>query len=104
MLNKLIGFLALIVNCIQQLPQLYKTYHTKKVDDLSSYSLILILLTSILWFIHGYIIGDIPLLLSGLITIIINGGLLGLYLVYRIKEYFTEKKNTNQDEIEEIEY
>ena len=41
-----------ILNCLQLLPQLIKTYRTKKVDDLSMASLILILSTNLLWFIY----------------------------------------------------
>jgi len=80
-----IGFLAPTINCIQQFPQLYKTWKTKRVHDLSFYSLSLILFTNILWLLHGMFIMDLPLLLSGGISIVINGTLMILYLVYKRK-------------------
>jgi hypothetical protein len=42
MLPFIVATLAPIVNSIQLLPQLYKTYITKSVKDLSFYSLLLI--------------------------------------------------------------
>ena len=83
MLPVIIATLAPIVTCIQLLPQLYKTYLTKSVKDLSLYTLLLILTTNILWMLHGYFIIDISLIVSGAISIIINIILLTLYFFYR---------------------
>jgi MtN3 and saliva related transmembrane protein len=79
----IIATLAPIINCVQLLPQLYKTYSTKRADDLSLGSLLLILLTNILWFLHGYLISDVSLIVSGSISILINFTLLSLYMRYR---------------------
>jgi uncharacterized protein with PQ loop repeat len=79
----IIATLAPIINCVQLLPQVYKTYSTKEVGDLSLGSLLLILLTNILWFLHGYFISDISLIVSGSLSILINTVLLALYFCYR---------------------
>ena len=79
----IIAILAPLVNCVQLLPQLVRTYQTKHVKDLSLWSLLLILFTNILWFTHGYFIQDMALIISGLISVSINGSLLSLYLIYR---------------------
>jgi uncharacterized protein with PQ loop repeat len=79
----IIATLAPIVNCVQLLPQVYKTYTTKEVGDLSLESLLLILLTNILWFLHGYFISDVSLIVSGSLSILINTLLLTLYFCYR---------------------
>ena len=50
----IVATIAPIVNCIQWVPQLYKTYATKSVKDLSMHSLMLILATNLLWLTHGY--------------------------------------------------
>ena len=83
MLAYTIAILAPISNCIQLLPQLYKTYHTKHVEDLSPKSLCLILLTSILWLSHGYFIQDISLIVAGIITVLVNTTLITLFFKYR---------------------
>ena len=49
MIPIIIATLAPIVNSIQFFPQLYKTYITKSVKDLSFFSLSLILINNLLW-------------------------------------------------------
>jgi MtN3 and saliva related transmembrane protein len=87
MIPFIVATLAPIVNSIQLFPQLYKTYNTKSVKDLSFYSLLLILTTNILWLLHGYFIIDISLIVAGIVSMIINIALLTLYLLYRKKRY-----------------
>ena len=83
MIPLIVATLAPIVNCVQLLPQLYKTYRTKSVKDLSFYSLFLLLITILLWLVHGYFINDISLVVAGLITLVLNISLIRLYFLYR---------------------
>jgi uncharacterized protein with PQ loop repeat len=83
MIPFIVATLAPIVNSIQLFPQLYKTYITKSVNDLSLYSLVFILLTNLLWLLHGYFIMDISLIVAGMVSMIINIALLILYFLYR---------------------
>ena len=85
MIQFIVATLAPIINSIQLVPQLYKTYITKSVKDLSLFSLSLILVTNLLWLLHGYFIIDISLIVAGLVSMIINGTLLILYFIYRKK-------------------
>jgi uncharacterized protein with PQ loop repeat len=82
MISTFVATLAPIVNCVQLFPQLYKTYQTKQVRDLSVYSLLLLLTTNLLWFTHGYFILDVSLMVSGGISLLVNSFLLFLYFVY----------------------
>jgi uncharacterized protein with PQ loop repeat len=90
MISLIVATLAPIVNSIQLFPQLYKTYITKSVKDLSLYSLLLILMTNMLWLLHGYFIYDISLIVAGLVSIIINIGLLILYFLYKKQANFNK--------------
>jgi MtN3 and saliva related transmembrane protein len=83
MIPLIVATLAPIVNCIQLLPQIYKTYRTKSVKDLSFYSLLLLLTTIILWLLHGYFINDISLVVAGIISLVLNISLIRLYFLYR---------------------
>lgn len=83
MLTLIVAILAPTVNCIQLLPQLYKTIQTKKVRDLSLASILLVLFTNLLWLLHGYFIIDMSLIIGGIISLSINLTLLGMYLLYR---------------------
>lgn len=81
----IVATLAPIVNCVQLFPQLYKTFTTKKVDDLSFYSLVLLFTTNLLWVLHGYFIMDLSLIVAGLISMAVNFALMLLYLRYTKK-------------------
>ena len=85
MIQFIVATLAPIINSIQLVPQLYKTYITKSVKDLSLFSLSLILMTNLIWLLHGYFISDISLIVAGLVSMIINVSLLILYFIYRKK-------------------
>jgi len=52
------------------------------VHDLSLHSLLLLLLTSILWLLHGYCIADVPLMAAGLFTVTVNIVMVTLYGMY----------------------
>lgn len=88
MITQIIATLVPIVNCIQLFPQLYKTYITKSVKDLSLYSLLLIVITNFLWLLHGYFIFDYSLIIASIISIFINITLLVLYFNYSKKRIF----------------
>lgn len=92
MLPFIIATLAPIVNCIQLFPQLYKTYITKSVKDLSYFSLLLILTTNLLWLLHGYFIFDFSLIISGIVSMMINISLLTLYFFYKNNRRFKNRK------------
>ena len=79
----LVATMAPIMNSIQLYPQLYKTYTTKRVHDLSFYTLVLVLTTNSLWLLHGYFIFDIPILAASFINLVANIILMGFYLVYQ---------------------
>lgn len=81
--STIVATLAPLVNCIQLFLQLYKTYISKSVKDLSLYSLLLILATSSLWLLHGYFIMDMSLIVAGIINIVVNIALLTLYFFYK---------------------
>jgi uncharacterized protein with PQ loop repeat len=86
MLPIIVATLAPILNCIQLLPQLHKTFITKRVHNLSFWSILLIVTTNILWLLHGIFIYDYSLIIAGIITLIINVSLLGLFLAYSKKK------------------
>ena len=82
MMKLSIATIVPITTSIQLLPQLYKTYTTKSVNDLSPYTLVLFLMNNVLWLLHGYYIFDYSLIISGSISIVINSILFIFYLIY----------------------
>jgi MtN3 and saliva related transmembrane protein len=72
MLITLIAIIAPLLNSLQQIPQLYKTYDTKHVRDLSFESLLVMFISSMVWVLHGIIIWDPSLLISASISTVKN--------------------------------
>ena len=66
------GYFAAILTTLAFLPQLIKTLKTKKADDVSLITLIMFLTGVLSWIIYGYKISSTPILLSNLITFILN--------------------------------
>jgi len=81
--SSFVAILAPIFTSFQLVPQLYKTYMSRSVVDLSLGSIILITVGNFLWLAHGYFIRDASLLMAGLIATVVNISLLLLYFDYR---------------------
>ena len=79
---QMVAFLAPLINTVEMLPQLYKTYYMKEVKDLSLMTIIFMLTANLLWLLHGYYIGDFAVGVSALFSTIVNGSLLFLYMSY----------------------
>ena len=83
MIAPIVAVLAPSISCIQLVPQLYKVYITKHVDDLSFFTLVLLVVSATAWTLHGIFIKDQSLLVAGSISLLVNSLLLFLYLLYR---------------------
>jgi MtN3 and saliva related transmembrane protein len=81
----LIAILAPSLNAIQILPQLVKTWTTKSVSNLSLYTILLMIVTNILWLLHGININNNALMISGVTALTINLLLMSLFLIYQNK-------------------
>jgi uncharacterized protein with PQ loop repeat len=80
MISNTIAIIIPVLSSVQQLPQLYKSYTTNSVADLSIESLVIIIITNILWFFHGYFIRDFTLIISAAVSVVINTALISLCL------------------------
>jgi uncharacterized protein with PQ loop repeat len=83
MLPTIVAVLAPLVNSVQLIPQLHKTYVTKKVKHLSYYSLIIILCADILWILHGHFNLDYSLIIASVVNLLVIILLLIMHYRYR---------------------
>ena len=81
----LFGFSAALLTTIAFLPQLYKTWQTKRADDISFIMLILFITGLLCWIIYGLKINSIPILIANIITFIFNFLIFILKIAYRQK-------------------
>jgi MtN3 and saliva related transmembrane protein len=79
----IIAVLAPSLNAVQILPQLVKTWNTKSVSNLSFYTIFLMIVTNILWLLHGINIEDNSLTISGGFALILNLILVCLFILYQ---------------------
>lgn len=81
-MTSLIGFLAAILGTICWVPQVLKTLRTREVKDLSLGTNLMVLGTVVLWFIYGLMLGEWPLILANIFSILCVGTIVGAKLVW----------------------
>ena len=86
MIRIAIAYLAVIMNSIYQLPQLFKIIKTKSVNDISLVAIALLLFNNILWFTHGYFINDNTLIISSVLNLSLNLVIMCLFFKHRTKK------------------
>ncbi|NCA21783.1 MAG: hypothetical protein EBS86_11690 [Crocinitomicaceae bacterium] len=80
---KIISIVLIYLTCVKNIPQLYKCFTTKKVDDFSIYTLVFGVIISALWLYHGFLINDYTSIVTSTISSIVAISLFVLYLIYR---------------------
>jgi MtN3 and saliva related transmembrane protein len=81
-----IGLLAGLLTSGAAIPQVIQTYRTKHARDLSMWQLILLNLGMLLWLVYGISLGDLPLILANIFSILCYTGLIAMKLRYARKE------------------
>lgn len=76
-----IGFIASFTSTISLVPQIYKTYKTKSVEDLSLIMLINFFLCSISWVIYGILTDTKSVLITNVIMTLFSL----IMLIFKIK-------------------
>ncbi len=84
---EIFGYIAAILTTAAFLPQLIKTFKTKKADDVSLLTLIMFIIGVLGWIIYGFKISSMPILLANSITLILN------LLILISKIYFSKSQN-----------
>ena len=83
---EIIGFLAATLTTASFVPQVYRIWKTKEVDDISFMMYLSMLFGVSLWFYYGYLIDSISMMISNIVS-----ALLVLSILYFKKSY--SKKN-----------
>ncbi|GCE65876.1 MtN3 and saliva related protein [cyanobiont of Ornithocercus magnificus] len=76
------GFMAAVLSTIAFLPQVIKTWRTKKADDVSIVMLLTFIAGLLFWIIYGFQTHALPVLLANTMTLILNVAILALKLIY----------------------
>ena len=76
------GFIAAALTTIAFLPQVIKTWRTKKAEDVSIVMLLMFITGLIFWIIYALQVSILPVLIANIITLILNLSILSLKLIY----------------------
>lgn len=85
MLIHILGFLAMVLSVGCLVPQIWKSYKDKSVEDLSLMMIILINLNTIIWVIYGILISAVAVYLCNLMMFILSIILLVFKFIYAKK-------------------
>lgn len=77
------GYAGAVTGVTFMLPQVYRTYTTKSVEDLSWGMLILFFLNCIFWLTYGILLPAFPVALVNAIALFVVGTQIVLKILYR---------------------
>ena len=79
---EIIGLFAGIITSMGFLPQLFKGFKTKKLDDLSYFMPAVLSFGMSIWFLYGYLINSIAIMTANAFGVICCIILMGLKKIY----------------------
>ncbi len=77
------GFIAAALTTLAFLPQVIKTWKTKKAEDVSIVMLLMFITGLFFWVVYAIKTKALPVLFANIITLILNSTILILKLIYR---------------------
>jgi MtN3 and saliva related transmembrane protein len=84
-LTEIIGYAAAVFGTALMLPQVFKTFKTRRVDDISMVMLVVYIINCGLWETYGLLIGSMPMILCNATAGLIGVLQIGLKLKYQTK-------------------
>lgn len=84
-MEEIIGILAGIFTTIAAVPQIFRAWKTKKVDDVSPKMFLVLTIGVSLWTVYGIMKQDIPIIITNGISTILNITMLILIIKFRKK-------------------
>ena len=79
----LIGYLAALLTTFSVIPQIIRVYRLRESRDISLWTTSALSAGILLWFIHGLIIGDPPVIFANGVSLGLSVLMLGLVVKYR---------------------
>ena len=83
--TEIVGYMAAVFGTALMMPQLYKSFKTKRVDDISMVMLVVYLINCSLWESYGILIKSNPVIICNFLALII-----GSIQIYAKKKFQTK--------------
>jgi len=81
-----IGYFGSFLTSITFIPQVYKSWKSKSVGDLSLAMILIVITSTIVWFIYGYLKESGPVMLANFVVFSLTVLLLYLKTTFKKKE------------------
>lgn len=78
-----LGLVAGVFTTVAVIPQIYKAWKSKQVNDVSPGMFIVLLIGLALWVVYGVVQKDIPIIATNGLALTLNGFMLYLMVRYR---------------------
>ncbi len=85
--TEVLGFIAAALTTFAFLPQVFKTWQTKKAEDVSFLMLIMFITGVLFWIVYAVQINSFPVLIANIMTLILNIFILSLKLFFRQNQW-----------------
>jgi len=79
----LIGYLGSFLSCITFIPQVYKTWQTKSVGDLSLTMMFIVFTSTIVWLVYAFALMLWPVIIANGIIGVLSAMLIYFKFAYR---------------------
>ncbi len=82
---ELIGYFGSFLTSITFIPQVYKSWKSKSVGDLSTWMVLIVISSTLVWLVYGFAISSGPVLLANTIVLVLTIVLLGFKITFQKK-------------------
>jgi MtN3 and saliva related transmembrane protein len=82
--SNLIGYIGSFLTSITFIPQVYKSWQSKSVGDLSIWMVLIVITSTIIWLVYGLAIGSGPVISANSIVLLLS--LVLLYFKFTFKK------------------
>ncbi len=89
-MGNFIGFLAAVCTTASFIPQAFKVFKTKKVNDISLGMFLLMSVGVALWDVYGFVIGALPVIVANTITLVLSIYILIMKLKLNHKQSYSD--------------
>jgi MtN3 and saliva related transmembrane protein len=85
---EMVGLFGSLLSSITFIPQVYKTWKTRSVGDLSLLMMSIVFISTIVWLIYGFGLNLLPVIIANSIICVLSGLLIFFKLTFKPKSTF----------------
>lgn len=80
-----IGYLGSFLSCVTFIPQVYHSWKSKSVGDLSFLMILIVITSTLVWLVYGYFVKSGPVIMANTVVLALSLILLYFKLTFKKK-------------------